>query len=689
VGAGGGTSEEPVVLPDTLRGLVSARLDALVPRERRLVEGAAVIGRSGPTSALCVMDEVAFGFDGHIDDVLASVVAKDIMVVDGGTWSFRSDLVREVAYGTLTKSERAKLHSGIAHWMETHEKHMHDALLDRIAYHWTRAAELAEDVGRAEGVPRDVTERALSWIERAAARAQTVDVPLVAARLFADGLALVGAEPSERRLRFLLGRASALGQLRDLAEARACVLAALDDARTVADADCEADAQLVLADIEQKEGAFESADIRLEQLITTFERLGDDQRRAEALRLRSMGALLSQDIDLAHQSAEKARALFEQTGDRRGEAWALQHLSWCAFIAGRLDEAESLLHTSAATFSELGDAGGLGWALGLLAYTRFHQGHADEAEPMAEDILEEARERGDRWALGMMLNLTATIRLWTGRTESAAARADEAVRLFEAIGDRYGEIQARLPLGRALAAMGRIDDAFTAVEPVRRYAEDNMADQPKSFFLGGVLGIAIHVGDVERAAELAAVTPDAYSGSSDVPVINGERETALALLELMSGDSMAAVRRLDDLTSLPGRWSDHAYTASARALAATAAGRLAEARTLADEVLDDSSSSYLDRLTAGVARGLALARDGDRAAIAALEDVQRDVDATEDRVARALARLATGIALEALGEDGGEVLAEAATRLGALGLDAAGWHAAYSAAAGATRAPAA
>jgi tetratricopeptide (TPR) repeat protein len=467
-----------------------------------------------------------------------------------------------------------------------------------------------------------------------------------------------------------------------MSEARAVITQAVEDARTLGDEHCEADALLVLADLEQKEGSYEAADGRLAQLIALFERLGDDARRAEALRLQGMGALLRQDLPSAVSSVREALELFRQLGDRRGEAWALQHLSWCAFIAGRLEEAEELLHTSAATFAELGDSGGLGWALGLLAYTRFHEGFAEEAEAMAEDVLAEGRERGDRWGAGMMLVLTATIRLWTGRTESAATRAREAVTMFESMGDPYAEVQARLQLGRALAALGSPDEAFEVLEAVRRYA-DGMADQPKSFFLGGILGTAIHVGDVDRAEVLAQIVPDVPVGtSSDTAVVNGERETALALLDVMRGRATEGAERLDRLSVLPGRWSDSAYPKSARALACAASGRPEDAVTLGQAVLGDVTASYLDRLTAGIARGLALARLGDPAAIDALDAVRDEADGTEDRVARALARLAEGIALDALGRDGGALLAEAAERLTALGVTADGWQVAYREAAG-------
>ena len=38
---------------------------------------------------------------------------------DGDGWAFRSNLVREVAYGRLTKHDRAHRHAGIASWIET------------------------------------------------------------------------------------------------------------------------------------------------------------------------------------------------------------------------------------------------------------------------------------------------------------------------------------------------------------------------------------------------------------------------------------------------------------------------------------------------------------------------------------------------------------------------------------------
>src|SRR3546814_12517661 len=78
--------------------------------------------------------------------VLSALVAKELLVLKGrgsrATWAFRSDVVREVAYGTLTKADRARSHHGIAMWIEAHADTGRDDLDDRITHHHARAAHM-------------------------------------------------------------------------------------------------------------------------------------------------------------------------------------------------------------------------------------------------------------------------------------------------------------------------------------------------------------------------------------------------------------------------------------------------------------------------------------------------------------------------------------------------------------------
>jgi hypothetical protein len=101
-------------------------------------------------------------------------------------------------------------------------------------------------------------------------------------------------------------------------------------------------------------------------------------------------------------------------------------------------------------------------------------------------------------------------------------------------------------------------------------------------------------------------------------------------------------------------------------------------------VEDDERSTYLDRLWAGLAAGAVAARRGDRAVVDEhFTQLCARVDATEDQVAQALARLGWAMARRAVGHaDARQAAEEAEDRFSALGIDADGWTAVLRQAAG-------
>ena len=99
------------------------------------------------------------------------------------------------------------------------------------------------------------------------------------------------------------------------------------------------------------------------------------------------------------------------------------------------------------------------------------------------------------------------------------------------------------------------------------------------------------------------------------------------------------------------------YALSAFALVTAAIGKPDEAIAAADSVDCSPGASYLDRVTAGAARVLALAQKGDVTATQhAQTEAEAFVDATDDVLARRLTRLAGAEALAALGADGADEL---------------------------------
>ena len=674
-----------VELPDTLRGLVAARLDGLSSAERRVLDDCAVLGRRGPLQAITLMSTLHRNTT-DVEAVLESLEAKELLVLGGAdgaaTWAFRSDLVREVAYSTLTKADRARAHQIIAMWMAEHEDTSHDAVLDRIAHNYARAAELANELGPVDGLVDDLQERALVWIERAASRALQSDLPVVAERLYSEGLRLLAGHHGARHRGFLTGRAKALAGQRQLAPARADVNAAIEESRQ-SGAGGEADlasALLALADIEQKETSWAAAGVALDEAHEVFARIGDPSGEAETLRLRGFGAVLRHEYDEATALLDQALARFEALGDQRGAAWALQNLAWCAFYSGKAEEAEVRLRRAAATFEEIGDRGGLAWAIGLLAWTRFQQGFMTEAGEMAEGVLEDARVGWDRWGFGMMLILAGSVRLWTGQTLGAIERLEEAKDVFVDIGDVFGQGQSVAVLGRALVLAGRVEEGLCLVESLGDLAEQTGSERERIVATMIGLSATVQVGDLSRTEDLLAHVPDVDAeGTGEVFIVgDSERVTALGLHRLQAGDAAGAAAVLGELADRLAPEIDPNLT-SALALAYVASGRLEDAIERAEAVEQHQRASYMDRLVAGTARGLALTRLGDQsAAAAAFERVRSAADGTEDLISQALVRLAAAIAATARGgADAAERSSEADRRLAELGMSETGWRQAY------------
>ena len=91
-------------LPGSLRALISARLDQLPSPQRAIIDNAAVLGATGLVESL---QKFAVEMDQAFDlDDLDELDQSGLLEVDGPTWQFRSDVVREVAYQTLTKLVR-------------------------------------------------------------------------------------------------------------------------------------------------------------------------------------------------------------------------------------------------------------------------------------------------------------------------------------------------------------------------------------------------------------------------------------------------------------------------------------------------------------------------------------------------------------------------------------------------------
>ncbi len=659
-------------LPSTLRGLVAARLDALSPGDRSILDDAAVLGRRNKIGALATMAEVKR----HIDSETArsnieSLAAREFLVLEGDVYTFRSDVIREVAYSTLTKADRAKSHAGIAAWIEEHfdgapDEHEHEHA--HLAHHWASAAELVDEIGRIAGVPDDVHDRAVTWLTTAAHQADDEFVPSVAESLSGRALALL-RDDDPRRGALLRLRAEARTDQYDLDAAERDATLSLELASAAQDQIAVARAQLVLGEIQQHRGDIAGSIEVLEAARRRFADHGDRSGEGSALRQIGMTNIFANDFAAADEALQTALGLFEDLGEVRQAAWVHQNLSWSAYVSGRVDEAEARIMHAMKTFEELGDPGGLTWSRGLLAWVRFHQGHDDEAYALASAVGDDAHARGEVWGEAMMVVLTGAISLWAGRTDEAVDTLARAAELFDEIEDTFGALQAKCNLGRAIAMRGDVPAGLQTLEAVRE--ADLLA------LSGGVMGferitslaLSVQLGDVAMGDEILG---DAHEVSTSI-VGAPDQVVASAMHALQCGQLDAA------RTALAGLDDDRGYICAGRALLAAVAGDVDGARSAARGVVD-RPHTYLDLVYAHMADSVALARSGSiDEARAVLITAMESVDETDDRIAQALVRLTDAFVAEAAGRDDAPAARRVAEeRLATLGIAADGWRALLS-----------
>jgi AAA ATPase domain len=146
------TDAADLPVPPTSQALLAARVDALRPPERLLIERAAVIGKLFHLGALAEL--LPSSVLGELDDVISALMRKDILCADRSSFlgdeafRFRHLLLRDAAYGSLAKDERAELHERCSDWFDRKPGEYEQI----VGYHLEQAARYGEELGELSAV---------------------------------------------------------------------------------------------------------------------------------------------------------------------------------------------------------------------------------------------------------------------------------------------------------------------------------------------------------------------------------------------------------------------------------------------------------------------------------------------------------------------------------------------------------
>jgi class 3 adenylate cyclase/tetratricopeptide (TPR) repeat protein len=487
---------ETISVPPTIQALLAARLDRLSDGERRTIERASVVGKE--FAHRDVTELTPAESRPAVPGQLMGLVRKELIRPDrrpdsgGETYRFRHLLVRDAAYDSLPKMERAELHERFADWLERTAGDRLADIDEIVGYHLDQARLYRLDLGPADDRTRALALRAGQRLAAAGRRAAEREENQSSIRLLSQAEALLVEDPAARYdvLILLIDVAFNFDLGANMVRARQAVKVGAElgeVARRRADLWLSAmrgfvDPSFLLSDIEAE----------VDDAIRDFEAAGEIDALLEAILVQNViylnAAQWADAVKAARRGLDLATAYRRERRREDFTDWLTNALCWgqthaaegIATIEAMLPTARRrltrawLIQAMAFLRAVLGD--GRGAEAGQLeaqaiwdelgqppnefrhAWARYVLDDLDGALVLAQAQSDQLERRGDTGQRSTMVGLQAWILALQGRDEEADRAAEESQRLG-APDDAVTQMLWRESKGLVLARRGDLEEA--------------------------------------------------------------------------------------------------------------------------------------------------------------------------------------------------------------------------------------
>jgi len=421
-----------VTIPDTVHAVIAARVDALAPVEKRVLQVSAIQGKDFWVGGVRYVIP-----DNHVDEALAALERKELvirkprsMVVGEEEFTFRHILIRDVAYGLIPKAQRWAMHARVAEWTHQTAGDRQAEWAFYIAHHWLQVVSLRQDLG----MPPDeyAHGQAIANLLLAGDRAATVYANTTALDQYSRALDL--NPPPEVRLRALLGRGAVWMLLGQFERAREDFGAARTLAQEIGDRRAEAMALDYLGHSYRRQDLIGEALAHLQPALTLSREIGDPELTGRILNHIGFTYFSDARHDEAIRHHEEARRLLEGAGDMAVLAESLHGLGENLMFWGRYQESIGYLLESARICEVMGNRSLAGENRFMVAHGRQILGDYAGAEAEVQRSLAILEEIGDIWNLSVSLWAAAGLAIPRGDFGKALGYAARGASLAHQLG---------------------------------------------------------------------------------------------------------------------------------------------------------------------------------------------------------------------------------------------------------------
>jgi tetratricopeptide (TPR) repeat protein len=539
-------------VPETLHALIAARLDGLEPEERRVIEHAAVLGKTfgvRGVAALGAVDEES------LEPALERLVRKELLTIDAdprsperGQYGFLQALVQRVAYETLARKERGRLHRAAAAYLEHDARIDPDEIAEVIAAHYRDAYD--SDPNGAEAA--ESRRAAGAWLERAGDRAASLGAPEDAQRAFDDAVA-IAEEPLERaRLLEQAGKLAIMADRMAAAEERLREAVAIYTSAGETHAAARSAASLGLALWQ-----LNRADEALATLRPAFDALAEDERDVDVGKLAAEVARIEFFVGEFERAREHVEVAIEVAEAHEDLPLVSQALNTKSLILGRSrpHEQHALLREALRVAEENDLVEPMLRAINNLIVLTDERDRPDEASELLERGIAIAQARGHRHYLTWFGGGLVTQHVEDGNWNEAFAVAAQSQP--EGVVTSANSIAAVLFLAKASFERGDDEDArawLARVPPGLVESADQMSASQGLFadavaaFVDGRLSDATkaleRTWDILNEHERWGVMAYVLGWGADGAVLLGDRAATGPLAELYEKVPSAGLARI-------------------------------------------------------------------------------------------------------------------------------------------------
>ncbi len=473
-------------LPDTIQGVLMARIDHLSDAAKRVLQTASVLGR---TFSLRLLRRVWDGpamLDACIQELARHEFVYSESEGEEPMYSFKHALTQEVAYDSLLIGRRQRLHAAVGHALETLYADRLEDIYDRLAHHYSKAQhadkavtylthladKMAREHAHVEAVLalQDAIGHGMTLAATPVQDTLLVELHLrLASSLYALGRyqeALDGLQSQEAlfktvddpRLngRLALVCSQTYTMLEDWETATAYAHQAVEAAKQCQDEATMGQAYHVLAMERYWMGYPQEGMDYSRHALTCLAHTTERSRLGMAYFVLGLNALLLGDFPTAQEAADSVGAMGASIADAHLQTFAAWLGGWLASTQGEFDAGITLCKRALAVSPDpLNTALALGW----LGYTYVEKGEPNEAIPHLEQAIERLRQSGYRRLEAAYTTFLGEAFLLRGALDRARDLARQGHDLARAERYRLGVAWAQRALGRIAQAEGNVDEA--------------------------------------------------------------------------------------------------------------------------------------------------------------------------------------------------------------------------------------